>query len=302
MALENAYTGNIFRSFDLASLAASLELARKLNQTRAQSDEVHYVIETADVKPFPLPIVIGDDVYVDARTFTTLDKTGALKIRNPIEHALRLDQARWELVWKRNNGKHGSLMAQLPYHHEIYSKWVGDAITHAHSLTPYQSGQIRAAAALFSVGQFYNNFEDELKMMRLQQELSRQLGYPMEMFEAVTGHTEFLYPRNIEEFVEMVRAADITPRLSDFSVLGLQQLLGTSFFGISYDKQLCTSALEYPPSLFVMIAASLGNNMFNRSRLGGTVKKSDTAKRKDKFEFTYNLILNQNTKPPKVAF
>lgn len=300
MALENAYTGNIFRSFDLASLTAGLELARKLNQTRPQSEEIHYVIETADVKPFPLPIVIGDDVYVDARTFTTLDKTGVLKIRNPVEHALRLDQARWELVWKRNNNKHGSLMAQLPYHHEIYSKWVGDAITHAHSLTPYQSGQIRAAAALFSVGQFYNNFEDELKMMRLQQELSRQLGYPIEMFEAVTGNTEFLFPRNIEEFVGMVKAADITPRLLDFSVLGLQQLLGTSFFGISYDKQLCTSALEYPPSLLVMIAASLENNMFNRSRLGGTVKKSDTAKRKDKFLFTYNLIMNQNTKPPKV--
>ena len=138
--------------------------------------------------------------------------------------------------------------------------------------------------------------------MRLQQELSRQLGYPIEMFEAVTGHTEFLYPRNVEEFVEMVRAADITPRLSEFSVLGLQQLLGSSFFGISYDKQLCTSALEYPPSLLVMIAASLENNMFNRSRLGGTVKKSDTAKRKDKFEFTYNLIMNQNTKPPKAPF
>lgn len=300
MALENAYTGNVFRSFDLNSLSASIELARKLNQTVAQSDEVHYVVETADVKSFPLPIVIGDDVYVDARTFTSLDRSNELKIRNPIEHALRLDQARWELVWKRNIGKLGSLMAQLPYHHEIYSKWVGDAITHAYALTPYQSGQIRAAAALFSVGQFYNNFDDEMKMLRLQQELSRQLGTPFEMFEAVSGHTEFLFPRNIEEFVEMVTTADITPRLKDFSVLAMQQLLNNSFFGISYEKQLCTSALEYPPSLFVMIKASLDNNMFNRSRIGGTVKKSDTAKKKDKFLFTYNLLLNQNTKPTNI--
>ncbi|MCT7475837.1 hypothetical protein N5V81_12710 [Escherichia coli] len=37
--------------------------------------------------------------------------------------------------------------------------------------------------------------------------------------------------------------------------------------------------------------------MFNRSRLGGIVKKSDTAKKRDKFEFTYNLLMNQNTKP-----
>ncbi|HCJ5819091.1 TPA: hypothetical protein NU463_004751, partial [Escherichia coli] len=148
-----------------------LELARKLNQTVPQSDEVHYVVETADVKPFPLPIVIGDDVYVYAATFTTLDKTNELKIRNPVEHALRLDQARWELVWKRSNGKLAALMAQMPYHHEIFSKWVSDAITHTFALAPYQSGQIKALAALFSVGQFYNHVEDDVKALRLQQML-----------------------------------------------------------------------------------------------------------------------------------
>lgn len=301
MALENAYTGNIFRSFDINSITASLELARKLKQTVDQSEEIHYVIETADVKPFPLPIVVGDDVYVNARTFTTLDRSNVLKIRNPIEHALRIDQARWELVWKRNIGKLGSLMAQLPYHHEIYSKWVGDAVTHAHSLTPYQSQQIRAAAALFSVGQFYNNFEDELKMLRLQQLLSEDLGIPMEMFETVTGNTDFLFPRNIEEFVEVVQKAEISPRLKDLSVLSLQQMLNTSFFGVSYEKELCTSAIEYPPSLLVMIAACLDNNMFNRCRLGGTVKKSDTAKKRDKFLLTYKTILNQNTKPTNIT-
>lgn len=297
MALENAYSGNPFNAIDLTRTKADLELARKLNQTVPQSDEVHYVVETADVKPFPLPIVIGDDVYVYAATFTTLDKTNELKIRNPVEHALRLDQARWELVWKRSNGKLAALMAQMPYHHEIFSKWVSDAITHTFALAPYQSGQIKALAALFSVGQFYNHVEDDVKALRLQQMLEQQLGLPAELFESVTGHTEYLFPRNIAEFVEMVQAADITPRVRDLSILYLQQMLNTSFFGVSYEKQLATSAIEYPPSLFVMIKACLDNNMFNRSRLGGIVKKSDTAKKRDKFEFTYNLLMNQNTKP-----
>ncbi|QXO09711.1 hypothetical protein pEaSNUABM11_00287 [Erwinia phage pEa_SNUABM_11] len=300
MALENAYTGNVFRSFDLISIKAQLELARKLNQTVAQSEEVHYVVETADVTPFPLPIVIENDVYVDARTFTTLDKTGALKIRNPIEHALRLDQARWELVWKRNNGKLGALMAQLPYHHEVFSKWVSDTISHAFSLAPYQSGQVQALAALFSVGQFYNNFSDDAQMFRLQQVLSRDLGIPFNIFETVTGNTEHLFPRDITEFVETLKEADITPRLKDFSTLTLVQALSTSFFGVSYDRQLVTSAIEYPPSLLVMIKACLNENMYNRSRLGGVVKKTSVAKKKDKFLFTYNTILNQNSKPTNI--
>lgn len=300
MALENAYTGNVFRSYDLTAYKAALELARKLNQTVKQSDEIQYVIETADVKSFPLPIVIENDVYVDARTFTALDRSGELKIRNPIEDTMRLEQARWELVWKRNNGKHGALMAQLPYHHEIYSKWIADAMTHTYSLAPYQSGQVQALAALFSVGQFYNNFEDDVKMLRMQEMLSRELDISMELFESATGHTDYLFPRNVEEFVAMVLAADITPRLKDFSVLALTEMVSSSFFGISYDKQLCTSAIEYPPSLFVLVKACLNNNMFNRCRLGGVVKKSNVAKKRDKFEQTYNTILNQNTKPTRI--
>ncbi|MGL5397212.1 MAG: hypothetical protein ACRDBQ_18345 [Shewanella sp.] len=295
MALENAYAGNIFRNYNLESLTAALELAEKLNQTIPQTSEVHYVVETADVKPFPLPIAVGDKVYVDARTFASLDRNNELKFRNVVEHSLRLDEARWELVWKRNGSKLGNIMSQMSYHHEVFSKWVEDAMTHTYALTPYQSGQIKAAAALFSVGQFYNNFDDSVKMMRLQQELSRTLGIDMANFESVTGNTEFLFPRNIEEFVEMVRLADITPRLRDFEVLSLQQMLGNSFFGISNEHFLCKSAIEYPPSLFVMIKAILENNMFSRARLTGVVKKCDVWKKKDKFLFAYNVIINQNT-------
>lgn len=295
MALENAYAGNLFRNYNLESITAALELAEKLNQTIPQTSEVHYVVETADVKPFPLPIAVGDKVYVDARTFASLDRNNELKIRNTIEHSLRVEEARWELVWKRNGGKLGILMSQMPYHHELFSKWVEDAMTHTYALTPYQSGQIRAAAALFSVGQFYNNFDDEVKKMRLQQELARNIGFDMDMFESVTGNTEFLFPRNIEEFVEMIKLAEITPRLRDFDVLALQQMLGNSFFGISNERYLCMSAIEYPPSLFVMVKAALENNMFNRSRLSGVIKKSNVWKAKDKFLFAYNTIINQNT-------
>lgn len=297
MALENAYNGNILRSYDMNSFIANLELAKKTGNTRAMSDEINYVIETADVKPFPIPIVIGDDVFVDARTFTALDNTGALKIRNPIEHQIRLDEARWELVWKRNNGKHEALMAKMPSHHEIFCKWVSEAITHTYALAPYQSGQIKAICALFSIGQFYNSCEDDVKALRLQKLVADQLDITFELFESVTGHTDYLFPRNIEEFVETILAADISPRLKDISVLSINQLLGNSFYGISYDMYLSRSAIEYPPSLFVMIKACLDNNMFNRSRLGAVVKKSNMARKADRFEYTYNMILNQNTKP-----
>ena len=135
-------------------------------------------------------------------------------------------------------------------------------------------------------------------MLRMQQQLERELRLGPQIFETVTGNTEFLFPRNIGEFVEMVKAADITARLKDLSVVSLQGMLATSLGSfISYDRQLVTSAIEYPPSLFVITRTCLENVVFNRSRLGGLIKKCDVAKRKDAFIMAYDTLLNQNTKP-----
>lgn len=297
MALENAYGAHHFTSFNLEKLKANLDLARVQKQTVAMSDEVHYVVETADVAGFPLPILHEGIVYVDARPFTKLDRDGTIQIRDVVEHALRLDQARWELVWTNPSVNHQQLMSQFPYHHEIFSQWVADAITATYALTPYQSSQIKALAGLFSIGQFINHVEDDVKAMRLQQLISEELNIGIATFETVTGHTEYLIPRDINEFVEMVILAGISTRLDKFNVNALLQNMNSSFFGVSFSKQLTESSLEYPPSLLVMIRACLDNNFFNRSRFGQLIKKSKVSKQHNSFVRSYDIELNQHTKP-----
>lgn len=298
MALENVYAAHHFTSFNLEKLKASLDLARVQNQTIAMSDEVHYVVETADIQGFPLPIVHEGIVYVDAKPFTKLNRDGTLQIRDVVEHALRLDEARWELTWTRQAAHRQNLMTKFPYHHEIFSQWVADALTSTYALTPYQSNQVKALAALFSVGQFINHVEDDVKAMRLQQMLCDDLNMVIGVFESVTGHTEFLIPRDIKEFVEMVAKANISTRLDKFNVESLLQSMNSSFAGISYSKQLTETALEYPPSLFVIMRACLENQFFtSRTKLGGLIKKSRVAKKHDSFVRSYDIELNQNTKP-----
>lgn len=298
MALENAYKGYHFTTFNLEKIKADLDLARVQNQTVAMSEQIHYVIETAAVSGFPLPILHNGIVYVDARPFTKLDRDGQLQIRDVIEHELRLDEARWELVWTNPAVNRQSLMSQFPYYHEIFSTWVTDTISHTYGLTPYQSSQIKAVSALFSIGHFYSGVPDDLAAYRLQEMVGNELYISPQIFETVTGRTEFFIPRDAAEFVEMVVAADISPRLKDFNIAALMQGLSGAFFNVAFAKQLTSSAVEYPPSLLVIIKACLENNNFNRTRLGQVIKRSKAAKVHDKFVRSFEITLNEHTKPP----
>lgn len=297
MALENVYAAHHFTSFNLEKLKAGLDLARIQNQTVAMSEEIHYVTDLADISDFPLPIVHEGIVYVDAKPFTKLNRDGTLQIRDVVEHSLRLDEARWELVWTKQGVNHQNLMTKFPFHHEIFSQWVADAVTSTYSLTPYQSNQVKALAGLFSIGQFINHVDDDMTAMRFQLMICEELNLNIQTFESVTGHTEFLIPRDIKEFVEMVVKANISTRLDKFNVNAMLQGMSSSFFGVSYSNQLTETALEYPPSLFVIMRACLENNFFNRCRMGALIKKSRVAKRHDSFIRSYDIELNQNTKP-----
>lgn len=298
MALENVYAAHHFTSYNLEKLKADLDLARVKNQTVAMSDEVHYVVETADISGFPLPIVHEGLVYVDAKPFTKLNRDGTLQIRDVVEHALRLDEARWELVWAKQSANRQQIMTKFPFHHEIFSQWVADALTSTYSLTPYQSNQVKALAGLFSIGQFVNHVDDDVKAMRFQLMICEELNLNIQTFESVTGHTDFLIPRDISEFVEMVVKANISTRLEKFNVNSMLQGMNSSFFGVSYSNQLTETALEYPPSLIVITRACLENQFLtSRTRLGALIKKSRVAKKHDSFIRSYDIELNQNTKP-----
>lgn len=297
MALYNAYSAHGLSSYDKEALRASLELAALAGQTIKMSTEIQYVLDTAqDVKPFPAPVRFGDQVYVDARTFAGLDRDGKLKIRNPIEHLLRLDQARWEIVWSKHDARQQVLMAQFPSHHEIFGKWVGDLLTHTYALTPYQSAQVQMLAGLYSVGQFINHIEDPLHVRRLQEQVSRELRFDKAMFESITSEG-VVFPRDLKEFVEQLHTSNVSSRLADVTPLSILQAAATGFPGISNDRQLCSLAVEYPPALLVIIHAALRNNVFNRTRLGQLVNKSNVAKNKLAFNSSFERVMNQNTAP-----
>lgn len=298
MALENAYQSSFLQSTDTAGLGVDLEAARAVGQTKALSDEVHLLLTTSDIKPFPLPLVVNDIVYIDGRRFSELDRMGSLKIKDPVEANMRIDLARWFLAWHRATGNYTKILTQMPSFYTLYSHWVADNIAQTNKLTPYQSDQLLALTGLFCIGQFFNNFKTDTEMWRLQQTVANDLNLNITVFESVTGNTEYLFPRNLDEFIKMINVSGISERLNEksFSRVTLTQMLANSVYNIQDNTQLCTSALEFPPSFLSMVKMVAGNNMFNRCKIGALVKDK-MGRRINEFGDNYERSLNQFTKP-----
>lgn len=298
MSITNAYGNTTIPGYNVVAITADLALAKASGHTQEMSPIIHYVTEKASVSAFPFPLYNFDDgiVYVDARPFSTLDRDGSLKIRNVIEHQLRLDLANLEYIWARNEAVNNErMLQQFGYHTEVFSKWIAAAISHTFALTPYQNNQVMACAGLFAIGNFVTDPKDDLNLMRTQELLSKRLHIPFPVFETVTGNTDFYFPGNLQQFIELVKSVGIGPRVNDLSVTSLIQMLGGSFWGVSYDKPLLALSLEYPPAFMVMIKTCIDNTMYKKCRIGQVVDRSKAGSAHQTFSTAYNYLIAHNT-------
>lgn len=298
MALKSSYDALSLRGYKLDEIRACIDIAKTMNQTVMVSKDVHFITDTATgVPPFPAPIVHEGVAYLDAREFTSTDRNGKLKVRNPIEYQLRYEQACLELIWANTLVPHERLMTQMSYHIEVFSKWLAGGLTRTYGLNPTQEMQIMAACSLYAVGQYYNHVEDEITTFRLQEVVAKRLNINIQMYEAITGETEYLFPRSVEEFVNLLKVSDISPRLRDVSSLAIIQALGGSFWGVTQEKVLVSLALEYPPALYTMMATCIANTSFKKTRIGSVIAYAKAGRSHEQFLLGYQQLIARNTAP-----
>lgn len=298
MALKSSYDALSLKGYNLEAIRASLDIARTMGHTVKISNDVHFVTDAAsDVTPFPAPIIHEDIVYVDAREFTSTDRNGNLKVRNPIEYQMRYEQACLELIWAKSIVPHERLMTQMSYHIEVFAKWLAGGLTRTYALNPTQEMQVMAACSLYAIGHYYNNAEDDITTFRLQEMVAKKMNINIQMYEGITGNTDFLFPRSIDEFVELLQKSDITPRLREISTLAIIQALGGSFWGVTQEKVLVSLALEYPPALYVMMATCIANTSFKKTRIGSVISYAKAGRSHEQFLMAYQQLIARNTAP-----
>lgn len=298
MALSNIYNAFPFKGYALDKIKAELELAVAMKQTVDISDDVIYVTDNATgVTNFPAPIKHNGKVYVDAREFSSIGRDGNLQFKNHIEDKLRFELARWEKIWNDPTVSNERLMTRMVYHIEVFSKWVAGGLTRTYALGPLQETQVLAACTLYVVGQYYNNVSTDIDTFRLQEMVAKTLYIPIEVYENITPSVENLFPRDLDEFVELLKQSEISPRLRDISKTALVASLGGSFWGVSQDRVLVSTALEYPPALYVIMSACIANTMFKKTRIGSVMANSRNGRAHENFLIQYQQIMERHTSP-----
>lgn len=294
--ITNCYDSGAFKHYVLKTLGADLELAKAQNQTQQMSEDVHYLLPTSSIASFPAPYLHGGIVYVDAREFSSQQRTGELKFLNPMENQLRFEMASFEKIWQDGAISKSNILSQFPYHVEIFSKWVSSTLQSLYALDPYQTISLQAISALFVVGQYINSVDDQMAL-RLQEKMCRDLKISFSTFESVTTGTETLFPRNLEEFCEHIIASEISPRLIDISPASLRQALGGGFWGVSNERLVVNLALEYPPAFLALIKTCIENTSLKRSRIGSTVISNNYKNNHSSFLRSYQMLLGRYSAP-----
>jgi len=79
------------------------------------------------------------------------------------------------------------------------------------------SGLVICFPTPISVGQFAGHISDPLQIRRFQERVAQELRLDVSMMETVSGYGEenIAFPRTLDEFIEMLKAADISARLND---------------------------------------------------------------------------------------
>lgn len=272
MSLQNAYESKIIKGFPVSEIKLSIEKAALSDKCHEATNSVSYVTEAQDVPPFPYPIYDSEanKVFVDSRPYSSLERNGDIKIRNMLDEKLNLLLAKLEISWVSND-RPDSAQRAFAMSSEVMVRWLTNIISHKYGLAPYQKSRLTALAAMFSVGQFYNNIEDQLTIERHLQSISRNFPVHYDTVKEVSERVENHFPRDATEFIEAMNKMDLGTRLRDFSTKELYNALNGSWWANANSPTFVAIALEYPPAMAVLVQMAIENTMYKRTQIGNVV-------------------------------
>ncbi len=295
MSLTNAYGAKIIKGYSLTDIKLAIEKASLVDKCHEATNVVRYITEAQDVPPFPYPIydVEKDLVFVDSRPYTGLERTGNLKIRNSLDEKLNLLLAQLEVSWVKNDRPDAAQRA-FGFSSEVLVRWLSNTISHKYGLSLQQKSQLTALTAMFSVGQFYNNVENDLTVERHLQSISRNYPVHLDVVKETAVRVENFFPRDVDEFVQAIEKLDLGPRLRGFNTKGLYTILNGSWWSNANTPTLVAIAVEYPPVMAALVSMAIENSMFKRTQIGGIVDTLNRGSNHDNHRRGIDLFIDQH--------
>lgn len=275
MSLSSAYGSKLLVGFNTREIINAIKRAEIIEKCPQPQDGVAYITEKHEVAPFKYPIVDHETntVYVDSRPFTSVDRDGSLKIRNELDDKLQQVLAKLELVWSLSEDNN-RVQRALHYSTEVFVKWLSGILKRRYGLEPLTGLQVHTVVAMYGIGQFINNIDERAATKHLQS-IANDHRIPNDIVMSVGERVGYIFPRDLNEFVEVLVNSDLSPRLKDVSTRGLYETLGGSWWGNTDAKFLTGQALEYPPTMAGLVWMATENSMFKKTAIGDIVDNSN---------------------------
>lgn len=269
---KNLYETDSLSGILVKSIAAEIRIAVIGGKGVTQVPEhpgIFYITEAAEsVPPFNAPIEVDEKYYIDARRFTTLNKSGELKITDGISNDYQTRLTLLERSWVHSIDK-SDFFYSSPTHLTEYCNWLAKNLSHHFRLGFEEENLVLAACGLFYAGQHFNNITENSKDKLINRYLMNALPLMDTSIQRVQEEQEINHPRNVEEFCAFIRNANISLVFKSFDSIQLKNIIGRTFtFGVSDPFLSLRLAIEHPPA-WLALEATIYDNTFLRNTILG---------------------------------
>ncbi len=298
MAIQNSFDTVINRKFQVSHLLTEIKKSHLVNTAHKLSDNIICVTdEDNGVGPLPHPLYdpASDVVYIDVRGQAKVTQFGELKLPESLDVDLLVTRAKLELAWTRL--PRNDVYKAFGFSNEMFVRWLTQLISHRMGLHAGQQQELLVVTALYSIGLFYDTIEDPALITRYLRVVSQTYYVDMESVIAIAEKMTVRFPRNLGEYLESLRALELSPRLRDLTPLMIYNLIGGSWFMTANPNAVVGLALEYPPAFAAMVYMATKYRLFKKTGIGTIV---DKANRKQNFEnYTHALRVLIESVPEK---
>lgn len=229
----------------------------------------------AIIPPFVFPIVMDSPealkgrkekiIVGDGRPFMAVAREGTTPCRviNLMEFELLHVLLATNHYWLSKSPS--NLLVISPVLTQVYCRWVGDTISKRFELDLTQRQVLRVVTAYFFLCCFINDMKlnDEQKRSMVAQ-ACRAAGVQVAEFEHVLSGVEVI--ESAEDYVAVVQRVLSTPRMDNFNLGLLAQIIMGTWFGFN-GRQLATAAIEHPPTFAALLYMSFAQNSYKKTGL-----------------------------------
>jgi hypothetical protein len=286
---NSAYQTHATTGYVTTKLEQALEQAFYHQASDQMREGVHMIRDgfgggNSGVPAFNFPYICKlkdqDIAFFDARTITSFDGGGRMRVRDEVELQSRTIQAQLALDW--HHGYQGRLRDMSPLGLMVYAHWMGEVIGKRFALDARQQLQVSVFAAVFYLNNFWDKTEaDGQDITYLGSAITRICGYRhSDVVDIVEAHPII---RDIDEFCEAVKTFTQSVRLEDFNPATLTGVVSGSWFSSNGGRELISVAIEYPPVWLTLLFQAICNRSFKKAGLTEIVMRNSYKKYHENF-------------------